>query len=65
MPKKRKQDTVGPPAQELEREIERAIASVIERYPALPIGPDQLTMHFMAEVAMAAYEAAIRQHEDE
>lgn len=65
MQKTTKRDHNGPPPQELEREIELAIASVIEQYPDLPIGPDQPTMHFMAKAAMAAYEAAMRQHEDE
>ncbi len=65
MPKKRKQDTVERPTQELEREIEQAIPSVVEQYPALPIGPDQPTMHFIAEAAMAAHEAAMQQQEDE
>ena len=45
----------------LELELERAIATVIEQHPELPIGPDQPTMHFMAKAAMAAYEAAAQQ----
>lgn len=43
---------------ELEPELERAIADVVDRLE-LPIGPDKRTMHLMAKAATAVYEAAV------
>lgn len=45
----------------LEREIEEAIAGVICRLGLrrLPLLPSQRTMHLMAKVAVAVYEAAV------
>ncbi|MFN3189841.1 MAG: hypothetical protein ACE361_04905 [Aureliella sp.] len=52
--------------QELEEAIERAIANVIEAHESsLPLGPDQPTMHCMSKAAVAAYEAAAAQYEDD
>lgn len=51
---------------QLEEEIEHAIAQILEDEDSVwPIGPDSATVHFMAKAAVAAYEAAVAQYEEE
>jgi MinD-like ATPase involved in chromosome partitioning or flagellar assembly len=51
----------------LEEEIEEAIADVVVEMgrKKLPLVPGRQTMHLMAKAAVAVYEAAVENHQEE